>query len=176
MNIKKLKKNFRVQNRFKMIEILGTLLLIGIVLFVFYRLVILPMAKENDLKNQYQSAAEPRLILQVGETDNEFWAHVTRERQRFIQSGNNWALKQVPVIAIPYDSVVTIKWFDKEYNYSTVGMGYREYTRQSMIIYDQLYTIWQSKVFGKFGEKVVYEARGQDPFDPNNLWGERPVN
>ena len=159
-----------------MLEILGTFLVIGIVLFIFYRFVILPMAKENDLKNQYQNLAEPRLITQVGETDNEFWARVNRERQRFIQSGNNWAIKQVPVIPIPFDTVFTIKWFGQEYNYSTVGMGHREYHRQATLIYDQMYTIWQTKVFGKFGEHIVYGARGQEPFDPNNLWGERPVS
>lgn len=157
-----------------MAEILGTLVLIGVVLFLFYRLVILPMARENDLKNQYQNLAEPRLITQAGETDNEFWARVNREKQRFIQSGNNWALKQVPVIPIPFDSVFTIKWFGQDYSYSTIGIGYREYNRQAMLIYDQLYTIWQAKVFGKFGEHIVYSAKGQEPFDPNNLWAERP--
>jgi hypothetical protein len=149
---------------------IGLLLFLGIVCFLFYRLYILPLVRQNGLKNQYQSMAEPRLMLQSGETDTEFWARVSREKQRFLESGNQWALKQVPVVAIPFDAHFTIVWFDKARSFSTVGMRQREYNRQAMQIYDMLWAEWQQQVFGKFGDSVAFEAMGQEPFDPKNIW------
>lgn len=136
---------------------------------VFYRAYILPLMAQNEKKRYYQSIAEPRLILQRGESDTEFWAAVQRERARFAESGNAWAAKQSPVIAIPYNSTFTIEWFDKEYPLSTVGMRHHEYNVEAMRIYNELYAVWQQKT-SIFGEEVKATATGQTPFEKTSIW------
>ena len=149
-----------------------TLLIIGIVFgacVFFYRVWILPLLAQNALKAQYQSAAEPTIIHQVGENDDEFWARVQRERARYEQSGNTWALKQNPVIPFPFNRVFTIEWFDKSIPLSTVGMGKAEYFAAANRTYLELLAIWQRET-NVFGQEAVFQANGQKPFD-GNVWG-----
>lgn len=135
----------------------------------FYRAFVLPLIRLNQLKNDYQSAAQPRLMEQVGENDDEFYQRVERERARFLDSGNKWAVKQIPVIAIPQNQAFTIDWFGTDYKYSTVGLGQMEYHRMAFEIYVQLYEVW-SRETSVFGSEKVALANGQKPFDIKQTW------
>lgn len=144
------------------------LTLLGAAVF-FFRAYIRPLWRENDLKRQYQSAAEPRLMCQVGEEDDEFYARVERERLRFRESGNNWALKQTPVIAMWRNRAFTITWYGKEYDYSTVGLSQMDYHRFCLEAYIQLYEV-HSRETGRFTEPEFAQAFGQKPFTQQNVW------
>ena len=137
--------------------------------FVFYRIYIAPLLAQNELKRQYQSAAEPTIIHQAGENDDEFWARVKRERARYEQSGNAWSLRQNPVIPFPFNRVFVIEWFDKPIHLSTVGMGKAEYFAAANRTYNELLSIWQKET-SVFGQDAVAQANGQKPFD-GNVWG-----
>lgn len=141
----------------------------AIVLFV--RSYVLPLMAINAEKNKYQSIHEPMLFEQVGENDNEFHSRVERARARFIDVKNNWALKQVPVIAIPFNACFTIDWFGVKYPYSTVGLGQMAYHRMSLEIYAKLYAEW-SKETGIHGEEKVAMAQGQKPFNKETIWNQ----
>lgn len=133
--------------------------------------VIMPQMKENDLKNAYQNAGEPKLIWQHSETAAEFWAVVERERARYKDSGNAWAQKQNPVIPFPAHAAFSVEWFGRQYNLNTIGLGQREYYRAGVAFYDVLLAEWQRQVFGSFGEETMMkEVKGQEPFDPKTVW------
>lgn len=137
----------------------------------FVRAYILPMIRLNNMKTQYQSIAEPQLFTQAGETDDEFWARVERAKARFIDVKNRWAMKQVPVIAIPQDQSFVIDWFGKQYPFSTVGLGQKQYHRMSVAVYDILYEVW-CKETGIFGAEKVAIAKGQQPFNGQEIWNQ----
>lgn len=140
----------------------------GMIIF-WYRVYYLPGARLNGQKRQYQSAAEPSKMEQVGENDREFYERVQRERARYVDAGNNWALKQNPVIAIWRNRAFTIVWFGKEYDYSTVGLSQMDYHRAAQTIYTQLSEIW-SRETNIFGDDTFAQATGQKPFDANKTW------
>ena len=154
-------------------KMLNTLILavlfIGGLVFV-YRAYILPAIQKAQLMNEYQNIAEPRLICQVGENDDEFWARVQRERLRFESVGNQWANKQSPVIAIPFNAAFRIVWFGKNYDYSSVGLGQMEYHRMAMEIYKLLCTAWSRETNINFGDAAVQAAKGATEFDEAKLW------
>lgn len=141
---------------------------VGVAVF-FYRAYVLPGIRLNALKNEYQNIAQPRLFTQAGETDTEFWQRVQRERARFIDVKNTWAVKQIPVIAILFNQSFVITWFGKEYPYNTVGLGQMEYNQMAFEIYCQLFAVW-SREISVHGEQNVAMANGQKPFDPNKIW------
>ena len=111
------------------------------------------------------------LFEQVGENDDEFFARVERAKARFIDVKNQWAIKQIPVIAAPFDQCFVIDWFGKKYPYSTVGLGQREYHRMSLEIYNILFAEW-SKETGIFGSEQVAMAQGQRPFNKETIWNQ----
>lgn len=146
-----------------------TFIVIGLTIF-FFRAYILPLIHQNNLKLEYQSMAEPRLLLQAGESDIEFWQRVEREQERFRQSGNSWALKQMPVIAIPQNQVFTITWFGDKKSYSTVGMSQMEYVRMAVEIYKTLCAEWSRQINITFDQEQVNEAKGFVKIDPEKVW------
>ena len=146
-----------------------TFIVIGLTIF-FFRAYIMPLIQQNNLKLEYQSMAEPRLLLQAGESDIEFWQRVERERERFNQSGNKWALKQMPVIAIPQNQVFTITWFGDKKSYSTVGMSQMEYVIISGKIFKTLYEEWSKQLNITFDQDQVNEAKGFVKVDPKTVW------
>lgn len=134
-----------------------------------WRTYIAPLIAENELKIQFQSMAEPVLILD--DLDGSFHERKERARQRFIESGNAFAIRQIPVIAIPFQAPFVIVWFEKTYAFTTVGMNYPQYLEQSKRLYNLLYGIWLKEMTSALGEEAMYEfAKQQDPFDPANTW------
>ena len=82
---------------------------IGALILVFlYNKFIAPLIFINAKKREYQNMAEPRLMVQVGEEDDEFFERVSRERARFVDAKNRWAEKQNPVIAIWHNQAFTL--------------------------------------------------------------------
>ena len=146
----------------------------GVCLF-FYRAYIAPILAQNDLKRQYQSEAEPTIILQFCERDDEFWAKVQREQARYNGSGNKWALKQNPVIPYPYNMNFTFSWFGKTENLSTVGMGKGEYLAAALRTYNRLLSEWQKQTGNEFGYDATMAANRQKEFD-GNVWGNSSAN
>ena len=136
---------------------------------LFVRAYILPLIRLNNEKNYYQSIHEPMLFEQVGENDTEFFARVERAKARFIDVKNRWAMKQIPVISIPFNQCFTIEWFGKRYSYSTVGLGQMAYHRMSLEIYAILCAEW-SRETGIHGNEQVAMAKGQQPFDRETIW------
>lgn len=148
------------------------LLLIGLGVAVwFVRAYVMPMIAVNNEKMRYQSMHEPMLFEQVGENDTEFFARVERAKARFLDVKNRWALKQIPVIAIPFNQCFTIEWFGKRYSYSTVGLGQMAYHRMSLEVYAILCAEW-SRETNIFGNEQVAMAKGQQPFDPETIWNQ----
>ena len=135
----------------------------------FVRAYVLPLVSINRQKREYQSMAQPMLFTQAGETDDEFFSRVERAKARFIDVKNNWAVKQIPVVAIPQNQAFVIDWFGKQYPYSTVGLGQMEYHKQSLEIYILLCDVW-SRETGIFGPEAIAAAKGQKPFNAEKIW------
>ncbi len=150
-------------------------LILALTAFWFYRTFILPLIAENSLKGQYQSMAEPILMLQDFETQGDFWKRVERSRERFRQSGNRFAEKQSPIVAIPYNGYFEVDWFGEKYSLDTVGLGRMEYLIAAMSLYKTLFSVWAKNVYGVHGEKVFYEAmKGQIPPIPaEDVWANK---
>lgn len=134
--------------------------LIGACVF-FYRAFILPLIAQNELKQSYQSAAVPQLVLQSCEMDTDFWAKVQREQARYEQAGNKWALEQNPVIPFPFNATFEFQWYDKKMIVSTVGLGQREYLAAAIRQYDECLKMWQTKTGKEFGYDATFQATGQ---------------
>lgn len=149
-------------------EFITIVILIGVAVF-FFNAYIAPAMRINAMKRQYQNIAEPRLLTQVGETGDEFYSRVERERARFRDVNNRWAQKQLPVIAIPFNRSFSIEWFGHTYDYNTVGLGQMEYHKMSLEVYIKLYEVW-SRETSIFGERVTAQALGQKDFDPSQTW------
>lgn len=137
----------------------------------FVRAYILPMIQLNDQKRQYQSIAEPQLLCQVNETNDEFYALIEREKARFIDTKNRWAQKQTPVIAMWRNRAFSITWFGKNYDVNTVGMSQMDYHRNCFETYKMLYADW-SRETGRFGDQAVAHANGQKPFNHTEIWNQ----
>ena len=127
----------------------------------YYRAWIAPLIEQNKLKQKYQSAAEPYLVIQSCEMDKGFWARYQTEVSRFVDSGNKWALEQVPVIPFPFNSNFEFQWFDKTLEVSTVGLGQREFLAASIRQLDECTKIWQQKTGKEFGYNATFQATGQ---------------
>lgn len=131
----------------------------------FYRTFIAPLMRENDLKAQIQSMAKPVLILQAYEGEEDFLQRAERAKEQFRQSGNKFAQKQCPVIAVPFNGWFEIVWFGERHTLSTVGMGQMEYLLAVVELYKKLYLVWAQKVYGAHGEQVYNETVNQQkPF------------
>ncbi len=146
--------------------------LTGIVLIsmlFFYRAYIMPLLAQNQLKQKYQSAHEPQLILQSCEMDTDFWAKVQRERARYVDAKNAWALEQNPVIPFPFNQEFSFQWFDKTMNVSTVGLGQMEYLDAAKRQYVECVKIWQQKTGKEFGYDATFQAAGQKPVH-SDIW------
>ena len=135
----------------------------------FFRAYVAPLFAENALKRGYQSAANPQLVLQSCEMDTDFWAKVQRERARYVDAKNRWALEQNPVIPFPFNQEFSFQWFDKTMNVSTVGLGQREYLSAAVRQYDECLKIWQQKTGKEFGYNATFQAAGQRPAQ-SDIW------
>lgn len=136
----------------------------------FFRSYILPIWNQNIKMRSYQSAAEPRLMEQVGEEDDEFYQRVEREKKRFMESGNKWALKQIPVIAMWRNRAFTITWYGKTYDYSTVGLSQMDYHRFCVKTYIELCEV-HSRETSIFTDESFAQAVGQKAFDAQkSVW------
>lgn len=156
-------KEFLAQN--------GILIFITVLMMIVwaFRTFIAPLIAENKLKYQYQHMAEPVLILD--DLSGDFFERSERAKARFTESGNKFAIRQIPVIAIPFQAPFEIRWFGKGYAFTTVGMTYPQYLAQATRLYNLLYNIWLKEMSTDLGESVMYEfAKQQDPFDPATTW------
>ena len=136
----------------------------------YYRAWIAPLVAQNKLKQKYQSAHEPQLVLQSCEMDTDFWAKVKKERARYIDAKNAWALEQNPVIPFPFNQEFSFQWFDKTMNVSTVGLGQMEYLDAAKRQYVECVKMWQQKTGKEFGYDATMRASGQAQFDENKIW------
>lgn len=128
---------------------------------VFYRVFYLPLVAKNELKQKYQSAHEPYLVLQSCELDKDFWGKYQKEVARFTDVGNTWAMEQIPAIPFPFNSNFSFQWFDKTMNVSTIGLGQMEYLEAAKRQYIECLTMWQQKTFKEFGHNATFQATGQ---------------
>lgn len=137
---------------------------------VFYNTYIAPLVRANNLKRKYQSAAEPVIILQTCESDNEFWAKVRREQARYTDVGNAWALQQSPVIPFPFNATFSFQWFEKRMDVATVGLGQGEYLSAAKRQYDECLKEWQKQTGKEFGYDKAFTANGQKEFNKEEIW------
>jgi len=133
-------------------------------IFGYVFLFLIPQLRESDLKNIYQHAGEPRLLLQASELEKDFWTRYERERLRYMDSKNRWATVQTPVIPFPLNTAWEFQWFGKTYHTSTVGLSYSEYLLAGIRHYHQMRTIWDKEVCAAFGTKEMMETiKSQKP-------------
>lgn len=144
---------------------------LALMLLGYIVLILLPELRKNDIKNVYQHAGEPRLLIQASELEKDFWARYERERMRYIDSKNRWATVQTPVIPFPINTAWEFQWFGKTYHESTVGLSYSEYLLAGVRFYHQMRAIWDKEVYSSFGTKEMMEAiKNQKPVDVDKLW------
>ena len=149
------------------------LLILGVaaMLFGYVLLILLPQLRENDVKNKYQHAGEPRLLLQSSELEKDYWTRFEREKMRYIDSRNRWATVQTPVIPFPMNTAFEFEWFGKTYHTSTVGLSYAEYLLASIRFYNQMRAIWDKETYSQFGMKTMMETtKQQKTVDADKLW------
>ncbi len=143
---------------------------IAAVMAAYITFVLLPQLKENDVKNVYQHAGKPILMLQVSELEKDYWARVTREQRRYIDSGNRWAVIQTPVVYFPYNSAFEFEWFSVKYHRSTIGLSYDEYLVAGLAFYREMKAIWEQKAYGQFGMDTLMQAKNQQAINPEKIW------
>jgi len=150
------------------------LIIAGIILLIIVWNWVVKLRKQmalNDLKNSYQHAGEPILLLQGGESDDEYWMRYKRERARYVEAGNPWALRQNPVVPFPFNSKFRVEWFDKVYYPSTVGLKFGTYLQSAESFYFELKRQWDKEIYGSFGDDVLMQkSKGQKEFDPETVW------
>ena len=143
----------------------------AVLIAVYIVLILIPQLRENDLKNVYQHAGEPRMIWQASELEKDFWTRYERERLRYIDSRNRWATVQTPVIPFPMNTAWEFQWFGQKYHTSTVGLSYTDYLLAGVRYYAQMRTIWDKEVYASFGTKEMMEQiKHQQPVNVDHLW------
>lgn len=143
---------------------------VALMLFGYVWLILYPQLRENDVKNKYQSAAEPRILFQDSELEKGYSARFERERMRYMDAKNRWAMVQTPVIFFPMNTAFKIDWFGQTHHISTIGLSYTEYLFAGVRLYAKLRAIWDKEVYGQFGVKELMETKKQTPVDPDRLW------
>jgi len=144
---------------------------IAALIFGYVLLILIPQLRENDTRNIYQNLGEPRMIWQVSELEKDFWTRYERERMRYIDSRNRFAIVQAPIIPFPYNTAWEFRWFDKTYHLSTVGLSYGDYLMAGVRFYHQMRKVWDEQVYTSFGTKEMMEKiKDQKPVDPDRLW------
>lgn len=133
--------------------------------------VLLPRLRKNDMKNVYQSLAEPRVLVQHSEFESDYLARYEREKKRYIDSGNRWAIIQVPVIFFPMNAAFEVEWFGQKYYQSTIGLTYEEYLAAALDFQRKMKSIRDQHVYGEFGTAKMMEiTRNQQTLNPNKIW------
>lgn len=148
-------------------------LILGIaaMLFGYVVLILRPQLRENDTKNIYQSLAEPRVLIQYSELEKDYQARYERERMRYLDARNRWAIIQTPVIYFPMNACFEVEWFGEKHYPSTIGLSYDEYQMAAITFQRKLKAIWDKKTGAAFGTKEMMEmTRQQKPFNPEKLW------
>lgn len=143
---------------------------IAVVMAAYITFVLLPQLRENDVKNVYQHAGTPRLILQVSELEKDYWMRVEREKRRYIDSKNRWAVIQTPLIYFPLNTAFEFEWFGEKHHRSTIGLSYDEYLTAGLAFYLEMKSIWDKKVYGQFGMNTLMETKNQQPLNPEKIW------
>ncbi len=144
---------------------------IAAVISVYITFVLLPQLKENDVKNVYQSLGEPYLLWQQNDRETDYWGRYEREKMRFIDSKNRWAVIQTPVIPFPMNFAWEFEWFGEKHYASTIGLSNAEYQRAGIRFLNQMEAIWYQKTAAQFGTKEIMEiAKNQKPINPEKIW------
>jgi len=147
--------------------ILGGALLIA----AYITLVVLPKMYKNDLKNVYQSLAEPKVLIQHSEFETDYNVRYERECMRYRDSKNRWAIVQVPVIYFPLNAAFEVEWFGEKHHPSTIGLTYEEYLVEAVNFQRKLKAIRDRHVYGQFGtKKMMQTTRNQQELNPNKIW------
>lgn len=147
------------------------LLGVSVIISGYIVLFILPQLRKNDMKNVYQSLAEPRVLVQHSEWESDYMARYERERRRYLDSGNRWAVVQPPVIFFPLNAAFEVEWFGEKHHISTIGLTYDEYLTAALAFQRKLKSIRDKHVYGEFGnEKMMQTTRNQKQLDPNKIW------
>jgi len=143
----------------------------ALILFGYVALILLPELRKNDVRNIYQHAGEPRLLIQSSELERDFWAKFEREKKRYLDAGNRWAVRQTPVIPFPMNTAWEFEWFGHKYHKTTIGLSYSEYLIAAVRHYHEMKGIWEKEVYTTFGTKDLMEkVKNQQPANPENLW------
>lgn len=133
--------------------------------------ILLPQLRKNDTKNVYQSLAEPKVLIQHSELETDYMARYERERMRYLDAKNRWAIVQPPVIYFPINMAFRVTWFGADHYVSTIGMTYEEYVIEALRFQRKLKEIRDKHVYGQFGtEKLIETTRKQQPANPDRLW------
>lgn len=144
---------------------------IAIVMAAYITFILLPQIRKNDVKNVYQSLAEPKVLIQHNELETDYIARYERERMRYLDSKNRWAIVQPPVIFFPLNAAFEVTWFGEKHHVSTIGLTYEEYLTAAILFQRKLKEIRDKHVYGQFGSKELIEiTRQQKTIDPNKLW------
>ena len=143
----------------------------AVICFGYVWLVLLPQLRENDVKNVYQHVAEPKIVMQVSEMETDFWARCEREKMRYLDSKNRWAIVQTPVIPFPINTAFEFEWFGEKHYRSTVGLSYAEYLVAGIQFYSEMRAIWDKKTTEHVGmQKMMELTRNQQPLTEDRLW------
>lgn len=149
------------------------ILILGVaaMLFGYVALILLPQLRENDVKNKYQHAAEPRILWQTSELEKDYWARFEREKLRYMDARNRWATVQTPVIPWPMNTAFEFEWFGKTYHISTIGLSYAEYMRAGLAFYQKMHAIWDKEVYGEFGmDQLMEKTKNQKTVNTDKIW------
>lgn len=143
----------------------------AIVMAGYITFILLPQLRKNDVKNVYQSLSEPKVLIQHNEMETDYIARYERERMRYLDAKNRWAIVQPPVIYFPINMAFKVTWFGAEHYVSTIGMTYEEYVIEALQFQRKLKEIRDKHVYGQFGtEKLIETTRKQQPANPDRLW------
>jgi len=148
-------------------------LILGVALIMagYITFVLLPQLRKNDVKNVYQSLAEPKVLIQHSELERDYVQRYERERARYLDSKNRWAIIQPPVIFFPINSAFEVSWFGEKHHVSTIGLTYEEYLTAAILFQRKLKEIRDKHVYGKLGSKKMIEiTRHQKPADTDKFW------
>lgn len=144
---------------------------VALLLLGYVVLILLPELRKNDVKNVYQHAGEPRLLIQASELEKDFWARFEREKLRYLDSKNRWATVQTPVIPFPMNTAFEHVWFGKKYHVSTIGLSYADYLAAGVRFYGQMRAIWEKEIVTQFGnDTLMQNVKNQTPVQPENIW------
>lgn len=144
----------------------------AIVIFGYVFLVVIPTARENRRKVEYQHAGEPVLFWQNHENETDYWLRFRKEQARYIDANNRWAKVQTPVLPFPKNCEFEFEWFGEIHRPSTVGLTELQYIQAGERHYVKFKKIWDLKAYGAHGmDKMMEATRKQQVLaDDADIW------